>query len=256
MITIRRLLAAFLLSCVSATAQELQEWDFALSPLFLWGVSLDGDSSINGNVAPLELEFSDDILENMEAVFTVHFEARRGDWGVFTEYQYIDLEPGTEAKVGPLSADVEIDFEETMFELGGTWAFVNRQDLRWELLAGARYTDQDLKTDIDLTSPGPGAQQTLKLEGGDSSWHGIAGVRVTYGLSDRWSFIGRTDVGYGGSDNKAFNVDFMFNYRLNDWGSAFFGARHLWYDYEEGNQTGYAFDAKKQGPLAGITIHW
>ena len=72
-------------------------------------------------------------------------------------------------------------------------------------------------------------------------------------LSDNWTFVGRADYGYGGSDNTAGNFAFQFDYRFNDWGSAFIGGRYLTYDYDD---SGYAFDADKTGPLAGITIHW
>ena len=54
------------------------EWEFALAPLFLWGVNLDGESTINGKAADMDLDFGD-ILDNLDAVFTVHFEARKAD---------------------------------------------------------------------------------------------------------------------------------------------------------------------------------
>ena len=61
-----------------ATASD--EWEFALSPLFLSGISINGDATIGDATAPLDLEFKDDILENLEAVVTLHFEARKGIW--------------------------------------------------------------------------------------------------------------------------------------------------------------------------------
>ena len=38
------------------------EWEFKLAPLFLWGISIDGDASIGTTVAPLDLQFKDDVF--------------------------------------------------------------------------------------------------------------------------------------------------------------------------------------------------
>lgn len=246
--------AGWLLALSGGTATAADEWEFSLSPLFLWGVSIDGDSTINGRTAPLDLDFGDDILENMEAVFTFHFEARKGEWGLFAEYQYLDLEPDPSGgSLGPVSVSADVDFESTMWELGGTWAFSENDRTRWELLGGARYTDQDIKVDIDISAPPPGEEPSQRLKGGDDWWHPFAGVRVFHALSERWSIIGRADYGYGGSDNTAFNAAFMFDWRFKNWGSAFIGARYLNYDYDDDS---YGYDAAQQGPLAGLTLHW
>lgn len=48
-----------------------------------------------------------------------------------------------------------------------------------------------------------------------------------------------------------------FRYRFNDWGSVFAGWKWLDYDYETGSGLNrYAYDARQQGPLAGLSIHW
>ena len=58
---------------------QSDEWQFALSPLFLWGMNLDGTTAIGPVTAPLELDFKDDVFENLAAAFTVHFEAKKND---------------------------------------------------------------------------------------------------------------------------------------------------------------------------------
>ncbi len=247
------LTAATALSFASGTASaEAGEWEFSLSPLFLWGLSVDGDATISGQTAPLDLGFTDEIWDNMEGVFTVHFEARRDDWSFFTELQYIDLQPDIEAQQGPIKVKGEVDFDEVVWELGAGWAFYESERTRWELIGGGRYTDEDVEIDLNL-SVGPGEGKSNRIKGGDDWWHGFAGVRVAHAFTERWSFISRADLGYGGSDNSAANFSFMFDYRFRDWGSAFFGGRWLGYDYESSS---YGFDATKAGPVAGITLYW
>ena len=59
------------------TSASNDEWQFTLSPMFLWGMSMKGDSQIGPVDTPLDLEFTDDVLSNLHAVFTVHFEAKK-----------------------------------------------------------------------------------------------------------------------------------------------------------------------------------
>ena len=128
------------------------DWEFTLSPLFLWGMGISGDATIGDKTAPLDLEFGD-IWSNLEAVFTLHFEARKDKWTIFSEIQYVKLEPDVTVSMGPVSADANIDFKNTMIELGGAYAFQETQNTRWEILGGIRYTDQDVDVDATLTFP-------------------------------------------------------------------------------------------------------
>ena len=57
---------AVALATASTMADAAEEWEFSLAPLFLWGISIEGDTTINGLTAPLDLDFQDDVLENME----------------------------------------------------------------------------------------------------------------------------------------------------------------------------------------------
>lgn len=232
------------------------EWEFALSPLFLWGMGISGDATIGNATAPLDLGFGD-IWDNLDAVLTVHFEARKDKWGFFAEYQYSSLKPEVEVSLGPATVLAKIGFKNTMIELGGAYAFRETQNTRWELLGGLRYTDQDVDVDGTLTFPPPINERYLDIQGGDNWTHAIVGTRFFGTMSDNWTFIARTDVGYGGSDNKAFNATAMFDYRFRNWGSVFLGYRYLKYDYDNGKvDDTYAFDAYQSGPLAGLTIHW
>ncbi len=251
LLSIALLTAGTMASSTGVYASD-DEWEFALAPLFLWGVNLEGDSTINGQATDLDLDFSD-ILDNLDAVFTVHFEARKADWTIFSDYQHIDLKPDGSVQAGPITVNAGITFKEDLVELGAGWAFSDTGKTRWELIGGARYTDQSVKVDIDISTPlsPEGIEATMK--GGDNWWHGFAGLRVIHALSHRWSFTARGDLGYGGSDNSAVNLAFQFDYRFRDWGSVFFGGRYLSMDY---SSSAYGYDAYKSGPLAGLTIHW
>ena len=227
-------------------------------------MGISGGAPIRDTTAPLDLSFGD-IFSNLEVVFTLHFEARKDKWTFFSELQYVDMSPEATVSMGPVAINADIDFKNTMIELGGAYAFWETRNTRWEVLGGIRYTDQDVDVNTTLTVPPPIDEQSIKMDGGDNWSHAFVGTRFFGKMSDTWTFIARTDAGYGGSDNKAFNAAAMFDYRFKNWGSVFFGYRYLNYDYDYDNDNDndndkaedtYAFDAYQSGPLAGLTFHW
>ena len=232
-------------SAMAADAKSSDdEWHFTLSPLFLWGMNIDGTSQIGPEDAPLNIDFGD-VLDNLSAVFTVHFEAQKGDWTLFAEYQYVDLDPSFESS-SVVSAD--LDYQNQMGELGVAYRVATFGINDLEVLAGARYTRQDLQVDLN---PGP-----VPVDITETWWDGFAGLRIFTHISDSWTFIGRADIGGGGSDF-VWNLVGMFDYQFKDWGSVFFGYRWLDYDYDSGSGLDhYAYDALQQGPLAGLSFHW
>ena len=65
---------------VGAQSQS-DEWQFQISPLYLWAVSIDGSMTFRDRFdQDFAVDFAD-AFENLETVFTVHFEAGKGRWG-------------------------------------------------------------------------------------------------------------------------------------------------------------------------------
>ena len=231
-------------SIAADTKASEDEWHFTLSPLFLWGMGIDGSSTVGSEELPLQLDFGD-VLDNLDAVFTIHFEMQKGDWTIFAEYQYVDLEPSVST---PSGVEGGIGFVDQMGELGVAYRVATLGINDIQILGGARLTSQDL--DVQL---GPGIQL---LDISESWVDGFVGMRVFTHISDNWTFIGRGDIGAGGSDF-VWNLVGMVDYQFKDWGSVFFGYRWLDYDYSSGSgKNYYAYDALQQGPLAGLSFYW
>lgn len=231
-------------STSTSTTVSSGGWNFTLAPLFLWGMSIDGNSTLGGETLPLELDFND-LLSDMSAVFTLHFEAQKDDLTLFTEIQYSALEPST--TVGPVSVDV--DFKNIMGELGAAYRLGGNETTDWEILGGARYFEQDM--DINL-GRGP------KIKADNNWWNGFFGGRVRHQLSERWSIVGRLDYGLGSSSNYSGNALALFDYRFKDWGSAFVGYKYMKINYDN-NKNGpdnYKYNAVQQGPLVGLSFYW
>ena len=69
---------------VAAASEE--QWEFAIAPMYLWAKNIEGSSAIGGKEAPLDLDFKDDILDNLDSALAFHFEARKGNLTLYAEY--------------------------------------------------------------------------------------------------------------------------------------------------------------------------
>ena len=246
------LLVAGSFSSAQLHAEESEgEWEFMIAPLFLWGMSIDGESAIDGNALPLDLDFRDDVMENLDAAFTFHFEARKDGLLLFAEYQYVSLDPTVEANVGPVNVNADVDLTINTAELGAGYTISETDATRWEVLGGLRWIDQDMDVEANVGIDGPIGQ--IPIKGGDDWYQGFVGARVTGTLSKNWRLIARGDYGYGDSDNDAWHFNAMVDYRFNDWGSAIIGYRYMKIDY---SSSSYSYDADQQGPLLGVSIYW
>ena len=94
------------------TAAE-DEWEFAIAPMYVWAKNIEGSAGLGPTNAPLDLDFTDDILENLDAAFAVHFEAKYNDLTLFAEYNFARLDPSAEETLGPINASLGVEFEDT-----------------------------------------------------------------------------------------------------------------------------------------------
>jgi hypothetical protein len=221
-------------------------WNFHLAPMFLWAQAIDGSSMVGPTTAPLSIDFGD-ALDNLGMIFAVHFEANKGDWTLFSEYQYVMLIPSQEL---PTGGTMNIDFRDYIFELGGAYAFNKTESSRWEALGGLRYTKQTLKTTLQ-------ANGATFIDVSNNWTDFFVGLRNSYKISDKWLLLSRADIG-GGDSDFIWNASIMADYRFNEWGSVFIGYKAMDYDYDNGEKglSHYAYDATQHGPLLGLNIHW
>ena len=230
------------------SSKSEDEWHFSLAPLFLWGMGINGSTTIGPAAAPLDVKFKD-ALNNLDAVFTFHFEARKRNLTLLAEYQFVDLSPSSEL---PNGSKVDVSFKNTMAELGAAYSVAQHGNTELQVLGGARYVEQDLKVNGIPLPP------LSSLSNKEAWWDAFVGGRVATQLTDKWRFVGRVDYGFGGSDG-TWNLSGLFDYRFQDWGSVFVGYRWMDFDYDSGSGSGkdrYTYDATQQGPLAGLNFYW
>jgi hypothetical protein len=229
-------------AAVDAEAQSSSdEWQFQIAPLYLWAVSIDGTMTLRGRLEQdFEVDFSD-AFDNLEAAFTVHFEASKGRWGLMADAMYLNLAGSQDINTPGGTADIE--FTNLVLEGAGGYSFADS----WWVIAGVRYfeLDSDIRFQLDIAP---------EIDVSESWTDLFAGLMWRPKLGDRWTFSGRFDVGAGGSD-LVWNAHAIIDYRLGKWVAILAGYRHLDYDYKNQNN-GIKVDMAMSGPLVALRFFW
>jgi opacity protein-like surface antigen len=249
------LIAGFTIAGNPAGAAE-DEWSFSVAPLYLWAKNIKGEATAGGNTLPLDLDFEDDILDNLDAAFAIHAEANKGEWTLFVEFNYAKLDPTATTRVGPVEITGDVDFKDYMYEGGAAWRIAKTETSTWELYAGLRYLKQDIT--VAFSNNLHGQILPPRVKAGDSWIHPFGGVRYSTSLGDRWGFRARADFGYEDSDNSAVQAMARVDFRFTDLLSGFLGYRYLDIDFQ-GTGNGpdeYAFDGEQQGPVLGVEFNF
>jgi hypothetical protein len=227
--------------------KDFNTWQNTLAPLYLWGVSMSGTSTFGTNTVPLEIEFKD-AVSDLEAVFTLHYEGAKGHWGLIVDYSYLNLTP--KAEIPGTSVQLNVDLKNTIAEIAGLYRFGPNNP--WQLLAGFRSYDLDLTVNGLPQPPAPVSQIAIKETINDF----FIGGRYMRNINDKWSFIGRADIGTGDSD-LVWNVLAAFDYRFTKLLSAFGGWRVLDYDVNTGSgPSTFKYDMNHSGPILALAFHW
>ena len=256
------IIAAFIFSpfapAVAAEEKPIEQsgWEFQAAP-YLWAISMNGDATVKGQKAEVDVSFSD-IWDELNFAFMLEYEARKGRWGLWGNTIYANL--------GKSNAEVSgIEIEPTVNAIWqgagglyrlGTWALTdvsgkNTPSVTVDTYLGARYTYLDLRLDI----------KGYDNVDGDKHWvEPLAGVRTRWDLSKHWTLNLTGDIG-----GIAFGSEFAWNalgllgYRFNLFGednaAAFAGYRALSQDYTDGSGGDkFEWDVTLYGPILGLLI--
>lgn len=206
---------------------------------------MSGDLTSGPVSAPLNIEFSD-AVKDLEGILTLHYEGAKGNWGVIVDYSFLNLTPSAEIPGTP--AEINVDMKNTIAEVAGLYRFSASNT--WQLLAGYRSYKLDVTINGLPSPPLPTPQIVI-----DETINNIfIGSRYIRGINDKWSVIGRADIGAGDSDLVQ-NALIAFDYRFTKLFSAFVGWKVLDYDVDAGSgPSTFKYDMNHSGPIQYFPI--
>lgn len=226
-------------------AEAAKNWEFNLTPMYIWFVDLSGTMGVKNMNNPVDVPFST-LFDNLELILTGHFEAlHRSHWGLILDLSYIEI-----GSTIPAPQIQKVDFTTVIAEVDGFYRFdMGYQSI--DIIAGFRYNK--LEPEITFTAGLP-----LSFLKTTEDWvDPLIGGRYLRELNDQWTLILRADIGgFGVGSDFAWNVSGLVDYRPWKHVSIIGGYRALDYDYEDSSSTITKYDVTLAGPLLGLNFYW
>lgn len=241
-------------------------WQFKGS-LYAWFPSIDGNFTLpTGMHGGSFVVDANELLDDLNLSFMGSLEAHNGQWGVFTDYIYLDVDgsrSGTQSfSIGGagvpanLTGQVNLGLEASVWTLAGQYRVLSQPDWEMDLAAGFRM----LSVEPELTWAFVGQVDTLRLpyrtgtvKQSPTNWDLIIGAKGRYHLGmDQGLYVPLyLDIGTGDSKltwQAAAGIGYDF-----PWGGLMAMWRYLDYEFDDGEPVG---DLSFNGPMVGAQIRW
>lgn len=258
------------LLAASSLVQAQEQWAYSLTP-YVWLPSINGKLKYEippgAGGAPEVDTGPNNYLENLSMVLMLAGEARKGDWGIFTDFIYLKFDK-QKSNVSAIdfggsrvstSADVSTRSGLKGYEwtIGASRTVLKSPRATLDILGGLRYFHIEANTDWQLaaTVSGPGGGQTFPAAGSISRksdlYDGIIGVRGRVRWGDTpWFSPYYLDVGGGSSTTWQGVLGVGYGFK---WGDMVLAYRTLYYD-QGGDKLLQNF--RFSGPTLGATFRF
>jgi hypothetical protein len=250
---LNRAIAAGLLLMFGASVAQAgtspDDWSFTITP-YVWVPGIDGNlkvppqASLPNPVFPIT---KTNVLDALNFAAMVSFEARKGDWSIYSDLDYVDLGFDKTAPTELVLKGKE-EFTGSIFELAGSytmWRDASASHI--DILAGGRYLNLSNDVTLDL------GDHQFKFSDDKDFTDAIIGVKgeARLGEGGHWFIPFYADIG-GGSSNHNWLAYAGLGYAFH-WGDLFLNYRYL--EYQPGKNS--SIDTiKLYGPVFGASFHF
>jgi hypothetical protein len=216
------------------------DWSVEVTP-YIWAAGIDGDITIGGLKASVDLKF-DDLIDAVDMAGAVLGLVRYNRFVTWVQLDYVGTDTDElDADDQPARGRVETDM--VMGTLAFGYAFGDPGDpYSLDLLLGAR----SLSLDNELTIDGRGQFKHDK-----SYVDPVLIALPSFRISERWRFNPALSIGGGGDSEFVYELQPQVQFQINDFLAARFGYRTLHYKIESDVNTN-EFDGAFQGLLIGV----
>lgn len=238
------------------------DWRWTVAP-YVWVPGITVDSEISGEPALPDDGEDVSILDKLDVALMGHVEARKGRWGVYGDFIYVELSDEsttTLAPGGPVAGDLVVssDLQLGLLDVGAAYrlAGTGSGPVDFDVLLGARYIDIELDTAITLPLPG---SAPLDIGTTVSDTDLMLGGRLLGRLSERWFWTARADFSFGGSEGTT-NALASVGYVFGETGlfSLDLGYRYMTLETESRRENGVQVvnDLEVSGPVVGFVFRF
>ena len=241
-------------STTEASGTQEDKWRMFSVP-YLWAAGLEGDVTIKGVTADVDVGF-DTIKDHLQGALMTYIEVRRDKFGFFANPMFMKLEAD-----GSIFDGGDADFEQKLWivELGGFYnlgSWGENHPVTLDALGGGRYWNNDME--LDVSGPIVG---TRSLSRDEDLTDLFAGFRVHQRVTERLSWSVRADVGgfgiIGDSSDFSWNAMALLGFELTKHFTLWGGYRALSVDKEHGSGASKrGLDLTLHGPIIGLEIRF
>lgn len=234
---------------IAGDSNDNSEWEIHLAPYF-WLAGMQGTVSTRAGLpnADIDLDFFDDIFDDLDGSLMLVVEAKKGSWGIFTDFEYVDLVSEDSSPAGRLYSSIEVETESLLFTAAGFYRVIERNSSFVDIMAGLRYwsvetditltgallADRSLSNNEDWTDPFFGTKFKTPL--GQSEFY-CSGYMLIGGLGISSDYFADFNVNLGYHWSKSFSTTLGF--RVLD----------VKYDEED-----FLYDVTQAGPI--LSLSW
>jgi len=237
-------------------------WEWTVAP-YVWVPGITVDSDFSGEAGLPDDGGDVSIIDKLDAALMGHVEARKGRWGVYADFIYVELSDENSTPLGPggpISGDLTVTSDLTLglLDVGGLYRLTGASSgpFDFDLLLGARFIDIELDTVITLPLPG---SAPLDVGTRVSDTDLMLGGRLRGRFNERWYWTARADLSFGGSEGTA-NGLASIGYLFGDTGlfSLDLGYRHMTLKTESRRANGAQVvnDLEVSGPVVGFVFRF
>jgi len=218
------------------------EWHFVFSPYF-WMAGLHGTTGGPNRTIQVDESFGD-IFHALKFAFMGVFEAHKGKWAIQTDVEFVSLEDDR-VTPGPLFSSANAKIKTFVFTPEAGYKIYNDPDKGSfvQVLGGARIWH--ISTDLNFNA---GVLPAVRINDSRTWVDGVVGLRGRAALSEKVFFLGRFDVGGGGS-KFTYQLFGGLGYSITEKIALVGGYRALDVNYDKNN---FLYDTNQRGPIVGI----
>jgi len=190
-------------------------WRYAAT-LYLYGPSIDATLSFprrsgSGNF----VVDAGNVFDSLNGAFMGAFEANNGQWGLFTDFLYVDVS-GSKSGTrdfsiggvnvpGSVTANYDLGIKGSTWTIAGEYRLQSTREATIDLLFGTRYLDVRPRVSFGLN--GDIASIPIASRGGSfeikaRNWDAIVGVKARYNFGDRLQWFVPLYGDIGGGESK------------------------------------------------------
>ncbi len=230
-----------------ANCADNENWEFQLAP-YGWLAGQSGQVGTLPGLPPadIDVDFYDDVFGNINGAVMLVGEARKGDFGIFADVLYMDIEMG-DPTPGPLFTTLSTQTKSWIISVAGFYKVYEEEGRFMDLLGGIRYwsVDSELSTSAGLLP----ARSISNKEDWIDPFIGLKG-KTPFGELKFFMSGAFTVGGFGVGSDLMWDASINLGYQWTEGFSTTIGYRYLDVDYDE---DGYVYDIAQDGPTVGLS---